>query len=80
VIVGERVAELVDVADVMPLDQHVCFVDGVAFGLEFLTEGAHHGLRIQFMYLSLEFTTGRINLQSVLRDTDVVVVFLTKRN
>ena len=47
-IVTEGVAEL-DAADILPLDQHIRFANGIGFGVQFLAEGAHHRLGIEFV-------------------------------
>ena len=50
VVVGERVAQL-DVADILPFDEHVGLADGVAFGVQLLTKGAHDGLGVQLVHI-----------------------------
>ncbi len=47
-VVAERVAEF-DTADVLPLDQHIAFADGVALGVQFLAKGPHHGRWVQLV-------------------------------
>ena len=50
VIVGERVTKL-DMADILPLDEHVGLADGVALGVQLLAKGAHDGLGVQFVHI-----------------------------
>jgi len=47
-VVGQRVAER-DVGDVLPLDEHVRFADGVGFRVELLAEDGQSRLGVMFL-------------------------------